>query len=92
MNAYDAEGSTRRIETACVMPSSVFAAHFGGESAMSLAKRRTLAQHLAKVGAAWLVAGYATLPFDGEPFVTRWLDATYADGSVGGVWISERAA
>ena len=83
MRAYGPDWD--RVETACVLPSSALAAHFGGKSVFETGKARTLAQHLARLGATALTDGICP-----SEFRTYWLDASYSDGSLGGAWISER--
>ena len=84
MKAYGPDWT--QIETPCIMPSSAPSAYFGGNNVADTARARSLALHLATVGSTALVHGKPA-----EKFTTRWLGATYADGSVGGVWITERA-
>ena len=81
-----AGGRPQRIKTACVMPSTARVAYFGSRNALDLDKALTLAEHLATIGK--LAVDGADAPLE-VPFVTRWVDATYGDGSIGGVWISE---
>ena len=74
-----------KVTTACVMPSSAPSAFFGGVNVLVDAKAKTLAEHLARVGAQALIEQRADYAYS-----TRWLGASYEDGSVGGIWITER--